>query len=190
MFGTTRPPHPIPNRPDQSATAVHRKGRQCWGPSSTTNRKRMGCSKGEEKKIWVKSWIGPNSRLALSQQQELHCCSEARGQSESPWGAGQQQIRESVGLEMLVSRILAPTFAACPRFFSSASEARDALDHVSEGEKKTKGLDRNRVRLVPPPYPPCLCRTVQSGSTLPSSARRRPRWFTGCCTPPTTPLSR
>merc|ERR1711936_673908 len=63
---------------------------------------------------------------------------------ESPWGVGQQQIRGTVGLEMLVSRILAPTFASCPRFFSSASEARDALDHVSEGEKKTKGLDRNR----------------------------------------------
>jgi len=59
-------------------------------------------------------------------------------------GVGQQRIRGTVGLEMLVSRILAPTFASCPRFFSSASEARDALDHVSEGEKKTKGLDRNR----------------------------------------------
>ena len=58
---------------------------------------------------------------------------------------------------MLASRILAPTFGfSAPRFFSSAAEVREALDHVSEGEKKTKGLDRNRVRLVPPspdPHP-------------------------------------
>jgi len=46
---------------------------------------------------------------------------------------------------MLASRILAPTFGfSVPRFFSSAAEVREALDHVSEGEKKTKGLDRNR----------------------------------------------
>merc|ERR1711971_377546 len=31
--------------------------------------------------------------------------------------------------------------------------------------------------------------TVRSGSTLPSSAQRRRRWCTGCCTPPTTPPS-
>lgn len=64
--------------------------------------------------------------------------------------------RGTVGLEMLASRILTPSFGCWPaRFFASASESRDALAHVSEGEKKTKGLDRNRVRLVPPPDPPC-----------------------------------
>ena len=65
-------------------------------------------------------------------------------------------MKGTVGLGMLASRILNPSLGCSwPRFFSSAAEARDALAHVSEGEKKTKGLDRNRVRLVPPPDPLC-----------------------------------
>merc|ERR1711990_71139 len=63
---------------------------------------------------------------------------------ESPRCVEQRQIRGTVGLEMLASRLLTPSFGCWPRFFASASEARDALAHVSEGEKKTKGLDRNR----------------------------------------------
>merc|ERR1712181_125845 len=58
-----------------------------------------------------------------------------------------QQMRGTVGLRfgMLASRILNPSLGCSwPRFASSAAEARDALAHVSEGEKKTKGLDRNR----------------------------------------------
>merc|ERR1711990_1041659 len=66
------------------------------------------------------------------------------GSRESPRCVEQRQIRGTVGLEMLASRILTPSFGCWPRFFASASEARDALAHVSEGEKKRKGLDRNR----------------------------------------------
>merc|ERR1712181_152801 len=59
-----------------------------------------------------------------------------------------QQMRGTVGVGLkmqLASRILNPSLGCSwPRFASSAAEARDALAHVSEGEKKTKGLDRNR----------------------------------------------
>merc|ERR1711971_547823 len=70
---------------------------------------------------------------------------EAR--EESPRDNSAQQMRGTVGLRMgqLASRILNPSLGCSwPRFASSAAEARDALAHVSEGEKKRKGLDRNR----------------------------------------------
>merc|ERR1712210_73909 len=41
-----------------------------------------------------------------------------------------QRVRGTVGLEMLVSRILAPTFASCPRFFSSAPKEAEVVHRL------------------------------------------------------------
>ena len=93
-------------------------------------------------------WSGPNCSLALFQL-ELHCCIQAdKRRVGGVWASRFKGTVDPPPLGMLASRILTPSLGCWSRFFSSASEARDALAHVSEGEKKPKGLDRNRVSLV------------------------------------------
>ena len=106
----------------------------------------------EVRKTFRIGWSGPNCSLALFQL-ELHCCIQAdKRRVGGVWAEEQLLLQRNSWptppLGMLASRILTPSLGCWPRFFSSASEARDALAHVSEGEKKPKGLDRNRVSLV------------------------------------------
>ena len=88
-----------------------------------------------------------NNRLAIVQR-ELQCFSQPKRRR-----GGERDSRPFPSVGMLASRIGPPTFLGWQRFFSSLSEAREALAHVSEGEKKTKGLDRNRVSLILVPTP-------------------------------------
>ena len=89
-------------------------------------------------------------------------------------GGGERDSRPFPSVGMLASRLGPPTFLGWQRFFSSLSEAREALAHVSEGEKKTKGLDRNRVSLILLPTSP-RCDTGRN-----SEAELRHRQPGGC----------